>query len=327
MTFKLSRIVDVALEATVVGSFSKLGYEVRSRLDHWTPIQSYDLSGRTVVLTGPTSGLGKEVATTLRSINANLVLVARNREKLDALIAELTSATGSGTITGVIADMGDFAAVRAASTEIANSHSEIHAVIHNAGALLVLRERNTDGIDATVASHVVGPHIMTSLLMPQLKASSGRVITVSSGGMYAAALPHLGQGGSLEMRDDKYDGTKQYALAKRAQVTLNELWARKEPGVQFHSMHPGWADTPGVQEALPQFRKVAKLVLRDVRQGADTICWLTAEPQLPRSSGTFWCDRSPRSIHRLPTSKRADTDSAREALWAWCQGFVSPATS
>lgn len=318
MTIKLPRVVDVLLEASIAGSFSRVGYETRSRLTHWTSLDSYDMSSKNVVITGPTSGLGKEVARTLRQANANVILVARSADKLNALVNELSQLSGTGTLTAVVADMGDLTAVRQACDEITKSVSSLDVLVHNAGALANAYTQTTDGIETTIASHVVGPFLMTSLLLPALRASRGRVITVSSGGMYAASLPHLRQGGSLEMSSEKFDGTRQYALAKRAQVTLNQLWAIKEPDVNFHAMHPGWADTPGVQQALPSFRKVTKVILRSPEQGADTISWLSMEPNVQGESGSFWCDRVVRSVHRVPMTKKTDTQSAREALWAWC---------
>lgn len=318
MTVPVARIADVLLECSIAGSFSRAGYETRSRLEHWTPLSDYDMTSKTVVVTGPTSGLGKEVAFVLRRAHADLVLVARNREKLDALAKELSGVTGAGTITQVIADMGDLSSVRAACNEIISTTPVVDVLIHNAGALSKSYSQTSDQLESTVASHVVGPFLMTSMLLPLLRTVHGRVVTVSSGGMYAAPLPHLRQGGSLEMSSTKYDGTRQYALAKRAQVTLNEMWAKTESDVEFHAMHPGWADTPGVQEALPTFRKVTKALLRTPAQGADTIAWLAMEQQLPANSGSFWCDRSVRSLHRLPTTKRSDTTSARDALWSWC---------
>lgn len=318
MTIKLSHVVDTLLEFSIVGSFSRAGYETRSRCENWKSLADYDMSLKTVVVTGPTSGLGKEVARSLRSVNANLILVARNREKLDGLVEELSSITGTGTLSAVVADMGNLSAVRSACTEIENSTDAVHVLVHNAGALSKSFMQTEDGVENTVASHVLGPFLMTTLLLPLLRKTRGRVITVSSGGMYAAPLPHVRQGGSLEMSVSKYDGTRQYAIAKRAQVSLNEMWASKEPDVQFHAMHPGWADTPGVQESLPTFRKVTKVALRTPAQGADTIVWLAVEPELPATSGSFWCDRSVRSIHRLLATKRSDTQSARDALWAWC---------
>jgi NAD(P)-dependent dehydrogenase (short-subunit alcohol dehydrogenase family) len=326
MTFSLSRVIDVLLEGSVAGSFSRAGYETRSRLEQWTPLRDYDMASKNVIITGPTSGLGKEVAKTLRAANANLTLVGRNPDKLSVLVDELSKIAGTGSIATVVADMGDVSAVRLACEQIQKTLSAVDVLVHNAGALVKKYAQTVDGREVTVASHVVGPFLMTSQLLPQLRAGHGRVITVSSGGMYSASLPHLGQGGSLEMPSEKFDGTRQYALAKRAQVTLNEMWAVKEPGVDFYAMHPGWADTPGVQEALPAFRKATKVILRTPEQGADTISWLAMEPHVNGSSGTFWCDRAVRGIYRLPTTKKADTQTARDALWAWCSDAagVSP---
>jgi NAD(P)-dependent dehydrogenase (short-subunit alcohol dehydrogenase family) len=276
------------------------------------------MSSKTVIVTGPTSGLGKEVALVLRQLNANLILVARNELKLNDLMSELSMITSHGSLTGVIADMGSLVAVENACDEIKNAHQSIDVLIHNAGALSKRFSTSDGGIESTIASHVVGPFVMTTRLLPLLENAGGRVVTVSSGGMYSATLPHVRQGGSLEMGETAFNGTRQYAIAKRAQVTLNELWAQKNTHVQFFAMHPGWADTPGVQESLPAFHKATKWFLRSPAQGADTIVWLAAEQDLPSGSGSFWCDRGVRPLHRLPNTKRSDTPSARDALWAWC---------
>ncbi|MFM7410327.1 MAG: dehydrogenase, partial [Actinomycetota bacterium] len=116
--------------------------------------------------------------------------------------------------------------------------------------------------------------------------------------------------------DDKYDGTRQYALAKRAQVTLNEMWATESSadGILFHAMHPGWADTPGVASSIPVFRAVTRPILRNAAQGADTISWLAAVDASMVGSGGFWCDRERRPIHRLASTRRADTTESRHAL-------------
>jgi NAD(P)-dependent dehydrogenase (short-subunit alcohol dehydrogenase family) len=217
----------------------------------------------------------------------------------------------------VIADMDDLEAVRTASEQILGLTSSLHALIHNAGALLKERSVTSQGFETTIATHVLGPHQMTTTLLPLLKSSAGRVITVSSGGMYAASLPNVALDESPEMTPAYYDGTRQYAIAKRIQVTLNEMWAIREPQVSFAAMHPGWADTPGVQDSLPAFRLLAKPLLRSAEQGADTICWL-ASRSAADDSGKFWCDRAIRSIHRLPRTRKSDTPEVREALWQWC---------
>jgi NAD(P)-dependent dehydrogenase (short-subunit alcohol dehydrogenase family) len=121
------------------------------------------------------------------------------------------------------------------------------------------------------------------------------------------------------MTPEKYNGTKQYALAKRAQVTLNEMWAERfgESGIRFHAVHPGWADTPGVDASLPTFSKVMGPLLRTPAQGADTLVWLAADDAPLASNGKFWLDRRQRSIHKLPSTKKSDTSERRAQLWDW----------
>jgi NAD(P)-dependent dehydrogenase (short-subunit alcohol dehydrogenase family) len=139
---------------------------------------------------------------------------------------------------------------------------------------------------------------------------------MSSGGMYAAPLTVE----RLQMADD-YRGAEQYARAKRAQVTLNEMWAERVPATTtvFHAMHPGWADTPGVRDSLPTFRRVVGPLLRSPEQGADTLVWLAADDsESLASTGRFWLDRRIRPIHKLPSTRRADTAERRQRLWDWC---------
>ncbi len=79
-------------------------------------------------------------------------------------------------------------------------------------------------------------------------------------------------------------------------------------------MHPGWADTPGVADALPRFRQLTKPFLRSPAQGADTIVWLAADPDVPAASGRFWLDRRPRATHKLRRTRAGD--AGRGALFA-----------
>lgn len=318
----MNTFLSNALDAAVVPGFSKIGYAIRKRLGNWQPISGFDLRGKTIVITGPTSGLGKEVARQLAPTGANLVLVARNEEKCARVIEEIAPlCTGSKPIF-VRAEMGDLESVRSACVLIQQLFSHVDVLIHNAGALLNTRQVSPQGIEQTVASHVVGPFLMTTLLLPLMHG--GRVVTVSSGGMYTSALPAFDHGESLEMPVHKYNGSKQYAIAKRAQVTLNELWAKSETQTEFVAMHPGWADTPGVQESIPGFRRVTAPILRSASEGADTIAWLAAVNPLPGASGTFWSDREVRSIHKSSQTRNRDTSDNRKALLALLQHQVEP---
>ena len=309
----MNTFLSNALDAAVVPGFSKIGYAIRKRLGNWLPISGFDLRGKNVVITGPTSGLGKEVAQQLAPTGANLVLVARNEEKCARVIDEIAPlCTGSKPVF-VPAEMGDLESVRSACAAIHQQFSHIDVLIHNAGALLNSRQVSPQGIEQTVASHVVGPFLMTTLLLPLMHG--GRVVTVSSGGMYSSGLPAFNNGETLEMPIHKYGGSKQYAIAKRAQVTLTEMWATRQSQTEFVSMHPGWADTPGVQESIPGFRRVTAPILRSASEGADTIAWLAAVNPLPGASGTFWSDREIRPTHKTPQSRKLDTEVNRQSLW------------
>lgn len=315
MTFESA--VDSIIEAPVFTSFTRLGYDVRSRLAHWTDLSAYDLASRVVLITGATSGIGLVAAERLVSCGATVVLLGRDRSKTERVRNQLAARSGNDHVDMAVADMGDFDAIRAAAADVQRRHVRLDVLIHNAGALTATRQVAPSGIELTVASQVVGPFLLTGLLLDRLRHSSpARVITMSSGGMYAADL----EVDDLQMGHD-YKGSQQYARAKRAQVTLNEMWAQRVPATEvvFQAMHPGWADTQGVREALPTFRKLVGPLLRSPEQGADTMVWLAADDHEPvASSGGYWLDRRVRTIHRLPSTRRSDTAERRQQLWDWC---------
>lgn len=308
--------VDALLEWSIGGSFTRLGSAVRRRLDHWAPLEGRSLSGKVVVMTGATSGLGLEAARAFARMGATLELIARNEAKAETLARELRETTGNPHVQVVVADTGDLVALRRAARELLARHAAIHVLIHNAGALDDVRQVSPQGLELTVASQVVGPFLLTGLLRSALKTGApSRVLFVSSGGMYSEPL-HVSD---LEMTAAQYDGVTAYARAKRAQVTMSELWAERlaPDGIQVHAMHPGWADTPGVAKSLPRFRRVVGPLLRTAAEGADTLVWLAVDEAALRSTGGFWLDRRLRPVHRLGATRRADTPEERARLWNW----------
>lgn len=323
---RVARTVDWLLEAPVAPSFTRLGPAVRRRLAGWTRLDGYHLEGRVVIVTGATSGLGRAAAEQLARCRATVVLWGRDTGRVTRTRDEIAAAVDGAALDTVVADMGDLDAVRRAAAEVLARHPRIDVIVHNAGALTADRRSSPQGLEQTVASQVVGPFLLTSLLLPALRAAApGRVVTVSSGGMYAAPLTVS----RLQMGDD-YRGADQYARAKRAQVTLNEMWAQRVPAgdIVFHAMHPGWADTPGVAESLPTFRRVVGPLLRSPAEGADTVVWLAADDDVPlASSGGFWLDRALRPIHRIPSTRRADTPARRAALWEWVSAAAGVAAA
>ena len=307
----IPRAVDLLLEATVAGSFTRLGYEARRRLDHWEEPPPGALAGRRILLTGATSGIGRAATGQLLDLGAEVLVVGRDEQRTVRATAELGVAHPDGTVSAHIADLADLGAVREMADELVAFGKPFDAIVHNAGALLADKTVTADGLETTLAVHLVAPHLLTERLTPLLRAPA-RVIWVTSGGMYSQGLDV----DDLEMDAESYKGTAQYARAKRAQVELLGLWAeRLAPAAVAHAMHPGWTDTPGVEASLPTFRKVTGPTLRTPDQGADTLVWLLWADEPAQVSGQLWLDRRPRSTVHFPGTGTDDAERAR--LWEW----------
>ena len=312
---RASVVADHALELTVVGSFSRIGFAVRRALFDWDGTPQPDLRDRTVVITGATGGLGLAAAHLLAARGARLYLIGRDTVRTDAARQSVVDARPDARVYTVVADLSSLDAVRSAANQVAASAPGVDALFHNAGALVHDRRTTVDGLELTAQVHVVAPFLLTTLLIPLLRASAdGRVVFVSSGGMYARRLDV----DALESPPEPFDGVRAYADAKRAQVVLTDLWARHPAGrgISFHAMHPGWADTPGVQESLPGFRRVMQPLLRSAEQGADTMAWLAAAPEARAANGAFWLDRRPRATTVFPWTRTPRGEAER--LWDWC---------
>ncbi len=308
-------IVDEMAEALVVPSFTRIGYDLRRRLFHWMPLEDLTMRGRVVAVTGATSGLGEVTATALANMGARVLIVARNMGKAEAARERIATATGSTDLAVFRADMSDLDSVRHAVSDIRANEPVLDVLINNAGSLLTELRTSADGFEMTFATMVLGPFVLTRGLLPLLRQSDdGRIITVTSGGMYTQAL-HLDD---LQMEREPYRGGVAYARAKRAQMVLTRLWAAQErrSSVVAHAMHPGWADTPGIEASMPRFHRLVGPLLRTPAQGADTIVWLAASPEAARSTGRLWLDRRPRTLDRLPGTRVSPEDSRR--LWEAC---------
>jgi NAD(P)-dependent dehydrogenase (short-subunit alcohol dehydrogenase family) len=312
----VTRIVDAALEVTVVGSFSRFGYRARSSLEHWPYGDgARSLAGRTVLVTGATSGIGLAAAIRCARRGATVRILARDEAKAEAARRRIREAAETGVdVRYDLADLGDLDTLRSFAARFSDDVPVLDVLIHNAGALHREFRQAPGGTELTLATHVLGPFLLTGLLLPALRAAGpARVLTMSSGGMYTQRFDPA----ELEMERVRYDGTVAYARAKRAQVVLNREWARRIPvsDACFHAMHPGWVDTPGVESGLPTFHRLMRPLLRTPDQGADTAVWLASDPAALRSSGGFWHDRHRRSEHRLPWTRDAEDASV---LWDVC---------
>ncbi|MFP4512996.1 MAG: SDR family NAD(P)-dependent oxidoreductase [Acidimicrobiales bacterium] len=313
---RVADLVDSALDTTVVLGFSRFGIATRRYLDEWSGESTVwadelpSMSGRTAVVTGGSSGLGKAAATRLASLGASVWLLVRDEAKGQAAVEEIAAGSGNDDVSFLLADLADLSTVRDWATELSASVDSIDVLVHNAGLLAEDRTLTVDGIELTLQVHVVAPFLITALLLPQLTAAAGRIITVASGGLYTQPLVI----DDLQNEHD-YRGSIAYARAKRAQVLMTEEWAtRLAPlGITAHVMHPGWADTPGVERSLPRFHQLTAPLLRSPEQGADTVVWLAATPADQLGSGRFWMDRKPRPTHKVPWTRSGDAH--RDQLW------------
>ena len=187
-------VVDGILELLVLPSFTRTGYRLRRRLFDWDDPEAVDLAGRTVVITGPTSGLGRAAAGSFARMGARLILVGRSAERLDhtrdELVSEAESAGHPPSVATVVADLGSLASVRTGAAAILESEPRIDVLIDNAGAMFPTREVTDEGFERSFAIMVLGPFVLLSHLLTRLAESPDpRVVAVTSGGMYTQRLP------------------------------------------------------------------------------------------------------------------------------------------
>jgi dehydrogenase/reductase SDR family protein 12 len=302
----LRSALDRAMDLTVVPGFSRLGYVARRA--SFEPLPR--MEGRTVLVTGATAGLGREAAQACAALGARVLVLARDRGRGTCAVDEIVAATGNPDVELVIGDMSSIASVRAAAADVAARVPALHALVNNAGVMSETRELSVDGIELTFATNVLGLWLLTELLTPLLVAGApARIVTVTSGGMFTQRLDL----DDLQTERRLYDGPGAYARTKRAEMVLTGEWARRllGTGVVAHAMHPGWADTPGVQTSLPGFHRIMGPLLRSPAEGADTMVWLVAAPEAAHCTGKLWHDRRVRAEHRLRSTRGVDTDGAR----------------
>jgi NAD(P)-dependent dehydrogenase (short-subunit alcohol dehydrogenase family) len=270
------------------------------------------MAGQTVLVTGPTSGLGRAATEALAALGARVVLVGRSPERLSALRDSLVREHGEDRFPMVLADMGSLESVRAAANLVLGTESRLDVLIDNAGAIFADRTVGPDGIEATLATLVVGPFALEAALLPLMARTPGsRIVSVTSGGMYTQPV----RLDDLQYEREPWSGSRAYARAKRIQVALMREWNRRltRAGVDVtaNAMHPGWADTPGLAEALPSFHRRMRPLLRTPAEGADTIVWLATRPAA--AGGRLYLDRRPRPFDRIPATRLTAAD--RRRLW------------
>lgn len=287
-----------------IAGFTNLGFRLHAR--DFDPVVA-DMTGKTVLITGATGGLGLATAESVATLGARTLVVGRSAEKLASVCAGL-----GGDVVGYQADLSLMGEIRDLAHRIAQEEDRLDILINNVGVLNPERRITSEGIEATLATDLAGHFLLTNLLILRLVASApSRVINVTSGGMYGERIRPR----DMEFEKGEYKGAAAYARAKRGQMVLTEMWADRleGTGVTVHAMHPGWAATAGVEGSLPTFNRVMRPFLRTPEQGADTMVWLAAAEAPAQASGRLWFDRRQVGTHLVERTRASGED--RQAMW------------
>lgn len=301
--------------------YTKGGYEAAAKHFAAEDLQ-IDVTGRSYMITGANSGIGKAAALAIAKKGGVIHLVCRNKDRAEEAQKEIIAGSGNQSVSVHLLDMSNPKEI-VEFAEKFKSENRLHVLVNNAGCMVNDRELTEDGIEKNFATNVLGTYILTTALLPALeKEDDARVVTVSSGGMLVQKLDVL----DLQFEKGTFDGTMAYAQNKRQQVILTEQWAKALPKVHFSVMHPGWADTPAVRTSMPDFYEKMKNRLRTEEQGADTVVWLAVSPAATKlPSGLFFQDRKPVSTH-LPLaythSSAADEEKLLQTLQDISQRFA-----
>ncbi|XP_027530221.1 dehydrogenase/reductase SDR family member 12 isoform X4 [Neopelma chrysocephalum] len=261
--------------------YTRGGYESASK--HFNPADvEVDVSGRSFLVTGANSGIGKATAKEIARRGGMVHLVCRNKERAEVAQEEIVTETGNPNIFLHIVDISNPKEVWKFAEKFRNEH-KLNVLINNAGCMVNNRELTEDGLEKNFATNTLGTYILTTALLPLLgKEADARV---------------------------------------RQQVVLTERWAKAHRNIHFSVMHPGWADTPAVRSSMPDFYEKMKNSLRTEAQGADTVVWLAVSAEATKlPSGLFFQDRQPVATH-LPLASTHSPLEDEEKLMAVLEEF------
>jgi retinol dehydrogenase-12/retinol dehydrogenase-13 len=274
------------------------------------------MTGRTVVITGPTSGIGKEIAIGLAGLGANLVLGCRDIAKGREVAAEIGSGRPSGVIEVAAVDMASRTSIEQFARKILDTHERVEVLVNNAGVSRGAQPiaKSPDGIELTFGTNVIGYYLLMLHLLPRLKESApARIVNVAS--TFASDLDL----DDLQFQRRTWDSMKAYAQSKACDRLLTWAMARRLEGtrVTANAMAPGLiVDTGLYRNTPPQvMEQLRKRSDRTPADGADTAVWLASSPDLEGITGKLFENRK-----EIPCSFR--NREAEERLWSICENLT-----
>jgi retinol dehydrogenase 14 len=279
------------------------------------PLASMD--GKTCIVTGANSGIGKETALGLAQLGAHVVMVCRNREKGQVALEEIRRESGSLRVDLLIADMSSQASVRALAEEIHHEYSRLAVLINNAGGGAPASTLSADGIEMTVATNHLGAALLTLLLLDLCKASApSRIINVSSEAQRRARLDM----DDLQFKRRKYSSFAAYGQSKLLMNAFTFELARRlaGTGVTANCLHPGvvatniWGANPPL--ILKLIIALVKPFMLNSKEGAEVSLYLATSPDVAQVSGQYFVKSKPGK----PNPLSRDPKVAGE-IWQWTE--------
>jgi hypothetical protein len=269
-----------------------------------------DLTGETAVVTGSTSGIGREMALALGRLGAHVVVHGRDRERGETVAADLRETAGDGEF--VAADFASLDSVREFAATITDRHGTVSYLFNNAGGLFRTGDLTPDGIERTFAVNHLAPFVLTHCLLPAM-SEGGRVVTTSSGAHRSASIDFE----SLRSVEG-YSGMTAYAQSKLANVLFTRELARRTDRVTANCFHPGFVPGSDFFRELPAPVRIPMSVASvvpgfgtSVKQGAARGLYVGVSEEVADISGKYFGAFS----ESTPSSAARDDETARR-LWA-----------
>jgi NAD(P)-dependent dehydrogenase (short-subunit alcohol dehydrogenase family) len=282
------------------------------------------MGGRTVLITGGNTGIGKESAVALAAMGAEVVFTTRDAQKGAAARDEVRARSGSDTVDVMELDLADFASVRAFASRFGDMHDHLEVLLNNAGVMLGSRHETVDGYEMTFQVNHLGPFLLTTLLRDRLVAGDdARVVNVSS-------VAHSGSRKGLDFDDlqstrGRYKAFGIYGKTKLANILFTRELARrwKDTGVTANSLHPGFVASRFGRDGDSGFPMglvfpLIKPFALTPEQGAQTQVYLASAPELAGITGGYWVKSAPAT-----PSAAAQDDAAAARLWEVSEQLVA----
>ena len=282
-----------------------------------TQIQNGSMTGKRIIVTGPTSGYGKEIATQLASLGAEIVLACRNLELGERTADEIARYTGAKNYVVMRIDTSNQQSIHEFARQYREKYSSLDVLINNAGIIQPQRQASVDAIELTFATNVLGYYLLTVDLLDILQASvPARIINVASN--FAGNLDLT----DLQFNCRDYEGLKAYAQSKACDRMLTWAFARRleGSGVTANAMAPGLSiDTGLLRDAPLSVRlkmRIGSLFLgRSIAQGAETAIWLASSSDVEVINGRFFDQRQEKACDFR-------NEENEEKLWGICEGLT-----